>query len=757
MSFRIRTMIGVLFIELVLVSMLIGSNVLNLTHQIEGDLKKRAEFIGNVFASTAKNAITSFDIATMDDYVNDIAKNEDIVYARIVKGEVILSEAGVKVSSDKSFDKHLKLEAIDDEVFDVQFPVIEAGKAFANVQLGISTSKLQKSIDEEKNKAIFIGVIGLTLSALFSFLLGTFLTQKLATLRRASKSISEENYDIELPDSGSDEIAATSRAFNLMSRRIKDKIVLLNEEKDRADKASEAKSLFLANMSHELRTPLNAIINFSKHLERGTQGSDTESIIRKISLSSQNLMSMLNDVLDISKIEADEFSLDFIDFSLEDMIKNTAEIFEEQCKGNGLEFECEYDEIKGHTYFSDPTRIQQIVTNLLSNSVKFTEKGLIKLSVSNEIDEANSQSSILIEIKDSGIGIPENAQENLFDVFVQADESTSRRYGGTGLGLAICKKIVSKLKGEISLDSVQGIGTRFVVKIPVEKKINQRIDDFQAVPCNSTSTNRILVCEDNELNVEVLEMIFKEIDQEADFAVNGKSGYELFKASKYDLILMDFQMPVMDGFEATKLIRSYESQHDLQRTPVIAMTANAIAKHKSKAKEIGMDEYLTKPFDISQLVHIINTYGKTAQRIPVVGDISSENLIADNSSDDTEFSDENFVDADAIERLKYLDSAEEPDFAEKKIKSFVSSNKDIIEEVKEAYLDRDYQMIKSIAHKFKTSCGIVGAKKLSYLCEILEEASVNRNDLEILNAIDQWIRVAHSTKQALLQNIASEE
>ena len=383
MSFRTRTIIGILIIELLLVGILIFSNILHLTEQAEGEIKRRADFIGTFFASSAKNAVISFDIASLNDYVKDIVKNEGVVYSRIITNGIIVTEAGESPRPIRSFKEDSDLSAVDDGVYDLEYPIEEAGRTFAKVQLGISTVDLQQNIIEEKYNAMCIGAMGIALSALFSFLLGSYLTSRVKRLGEASKLIANNQFDFHLQDSGTDEIALTSKAFNKMSSKIQEKINQLDLEKQKANAANEAKTMFLANMSHEIRTPLNAIINLSNLIELAQDDYQKEDILHKINLSSQALKSMVSDILDISKIEAGEFSLENIDFDLYKTLQNTTAIFEEQCKDKGIRFEADFESIKGLVYHSDQARLTQILLNLLSNAVKFTHRGFIKLSVHN--------------------------------------------------------------------------------------------------------------------------------------------------------------------------------------------------------------------------------------------------------------------------------------------------------------------------------------------------------------------------------------
>ena len=608
MTFKLKTILGIAIIEIVFISILVGRQVVNLSDQAELEMLKRAEAIGNLFSSAARNAVISFDLAALKEHVASINKHKGMVYSKVIRENRTLAQSGITPKLSKGFIQDVSLKGTTDGVFDTQYPILVDGKEFAFVQFGLSVGDILHAIKDKRNEAIYIGIILLTLSALFSYLLGTYLTNSLSELQMASASISQGNFDVEVKEIGHDEISKTAKAFNLMVRNIKSQLAELEEQKQKADEASKAKSLFLANMSHEIRTPLNTIVNFIRFIRDSKDQENQKDYLRKIEVSSKALMAIVNDVLDISKIEANEFGLEFIEFDLHQLLLDLVELFEDQIKEKGLILTCNFEKVYPFVFHSDPTRVRQLLFNLISNAVKFTSSGEITVTACLEKSQGES-ANIRLEVKDTGVGIPKEKINKIFEAFVQADNSTLRRYGGTGLGLAICKEIVEKLSGEIIVTSDAGKGTRFLVTLPISlKEKGESNSKDQKARLDVLPKNSILVCEDNMMNQMVMKVALAKMGQNPVFAKNGAEGFQLFCEGHFDMVFMDFQMPECDGFEAVQKIRDFEAKNNRPRTPVVALTANAIEADKRRALKLGMDDYLTKPFDMDNLSAVVKKW-----------------------------------------------------------------------------------------------------------------------------------------------------
>ncbi len=404
-------------------------------------------------------------------------------------------------------------------------------------------------------------------------------------------------------------ITQSSRIQKWLREKVKEKTKELEEEKVRAENSERAKEQFLANMSHEIRTPLNAIVGLTRLLLEKDPKPDQLKYLNSIKHSSDNLLVIINDILDLSKIEAGKINFEKIDFNIKEQLETVLTTFRLNAEEKSIGLEYHIDDDVPAVIVGDPYRLNQIIMNLTSNAIKFTEKGGITIRVSC-VEKTEHNALLQFNVIDTGIGIAADKLDYIFNIFTQETSSTTRRFGGTGLGLSISKRLVELQQGTISVASEPGKGSDFSFTIRFgisDKSADHLTPKGKPVVSEKLANLKILLAEDNEFNqmvaVDTLEELIENVT--VDIAKNGKEAVDKIIANKYDVVLMDIQMPEMDGYEATRLIRS-NSDASINAIPIIAMTASVIKAEVDKCYESGMNAFVGKPFTTEELIEKIS-------------------------------------------------------------------------------------------------------------------------------------------------------
>lgn len=514
----------------------------------------------------------------------------------------------------------------------------------------------------------------------------------------------------------------------LRNLQIKNQIEVAKKETEVAERTARLKQQFMANMSHEIRTPMNAIVGIIRLLIDRNPQPEQLKYFNAIKKSADSLLVIINDILDLSKIEAGKIEIECMSFSLRELIKSMKEIMQIKAEEKSLFFEIDVENVIPDKLMGDPTRINQILINLVGNAVKFTEKGGVKLKVIATFQDEN-EVVVQFQIIDTGIGISKEYVEKIFESFTQAGTDTARKYGGTGLGLTISKQLVDLMKGNISVDSEPNKGTTFFVNLPLEIAASQEEEVQEAIISNAIkdrlSKSKILLVEDNEFNRLVAEETLKDSAPgiRIEIAVNGARAVEMIERNDYDLVLMDIQMPVMNGVEATQHIRQ-QLKAPKNEIRIIAMTANVLTEDVQIYMEAGVNGYISKPFQTEELL------------LKMTQVLEGRELVLENethSKDDNSYKSQfkipehvtdmsflnNFTKGDRVKRNKYINM-------------FLENGPALLQKIKQSLVDKDYPTMKVAAHSMKPQLSYMGVPEEVSHVFLLEQSAGEKAQYDII-------------------------
>ncbi len=493
--------------------------------------------------------------------------------------------------------------------------ITTGGVRLGTISVTYDFSKLINDVQSQGYELFsVISLLMVVFATAIALLLQFLILRPVNQLKNASDALASGNYEAKVPQPTRDEIGHLVRSFDSMRNQIKFGQDELVEASTQAKAASETKSAFLANMSHEIRTPMNGILGLTDVLIEEAETPELRENLEIISRSSRRLLSLLNEILDISKIEAGTFRVQLENTDIVKVCSEQVVLFQAAAATKNVDLSFSVENAPALVRV-DPFRLQQVVSNLISNAIKFTSDGYVRVTLT--VEPSSEEPRLIISVTDSGIGIAEEDQKKVFREFVQVESSQAGSNNGTGLGLAICRKVVEMMGGTIKLQSELGHGSAFIVNLPckeVDGISHEPESPLHRYPSGSRGTEsrnlHVLLVDDDEINRTFGQKILNHLGVECvDLLENGEKVVERLESENYDLIFMDCQMPVVDGFEATRRVRAMEERNSFPRTAIIAMTALAMAGDREKCMAAGMDDYMVKPIRRKEMIQILEKLG----------------------------------------------------------------------------------------------------------------------------------------------------